>query len=61
MALFKRRRWGFYGYLFVNVLGFCTAAYSNLDSYYIGGLVLVLVLFTGLKIGGRNSGWKQLA
>jgi len=61
MALFKRRRWGFYGYLFVNVLGFFTAAYSNLDSYYIGGLVLVLVLFTGLKIGGRNSGWKQLA
>ena len=61
LAIFKRRRWGFYGYLFVNVLGFFIAANNNLDSEYIGGLVLVLVLFTGLNIGGRNSGWKQLA
>jgi hypothetical protein len=60
LALLKKRKWGFYGYIISSVLGFFIATYTNVDPDHIWGLIPGFLIFLSLNLGGENNGWKQL-
>jgi hypothetical protein len=61
IALFNRKKWGFFGFLVTTVV-------ASAQNIYVGigiprtllGLLGVAILYGVLQIGGQKSGWSQL-
>lgn len=61
LAVFRWKRWGFYGYALgaVAIVGLNVYAGLTFGAAALG-LVGTAVLFGTLQIGGRQKGWSQL-
>ncbi len=61
VALFRWKRWGFYGFLLSGFVAFgvnLKLGQSPAQSFI--GLLGVSILYAVLHIGGKNKGWTQL-
>jgi hypothetical protein len=62
LALFQRKKWGFYGFVLLCAvdLGFrwTSFGYSMRDA--LSTFAALVVLCVALQIGGERQGWKQL-
>jgi hypothetical protein len=59
-ALFKWKKWGFWGYCAISVVAFIINISFGLGVTSFAGLVGVAILYGVLNIGGENKGWSQL-
>jgi len=60
LALLKKRKWGFYGYIISSISGFFITAYTDVLIEDVWGLIPGFLIFFSLNLGGENNGWKQL-
>ena len=60
LALIKKRKWGFYGYIISSISGFFITAYTSVLIENVWGLISPFLIFFSLNLGGKNNGWKQL-
>ena len=61
LAIFKWKKWGFFGFCVTALLTFCFNIYAGLGvGQAVFGLVGIAVLYGVLQIGGENKGWTQL-
>jgi hypothetical protein len=61
LALFKWKRWGFYGFLLTTVVALAINISSGLSiGRSLVGLLGVAILYAVLQIGGPMSAWNQL-
>jgi len=59
-ALFKWKKWGFWGFLLSSLAGVILYLQLEVGVQALGSLVGVTVLFIALNIGGERKGWYQL-
>ena len=60
IALFKWRKWGFWGVVVCIIVGVCLNLYLELGPVSFSGLIGLGVLYGVLHIGEENKGWPQL-
>lgn len=62
LALFRWRRWGFYGYVLLCTanLGIPCTTFGSRMRDALATFALLVVLCVALQIGGERQGWKQL-
>lgn len=60
VALFKWKKWGFWGVVVCIVVGVCLNLYLELGPVSFSGLIGLGVLYGVLHIGEENKGWPQL-
>jgi len=61
VALFRWKKWGFWGFLLSGVVGLIVNLAAGIGPRVsFGGLVGVAVLYGVLQIGNENKGWPQL-
>ena len=61
IALFRWKKWGFWGLVVSAAVALCVNIAIGLGSLAaIGGVVGVLLLYGVLQIGKENKGWSQL-
>lgn len=59
-ALFKWKKWGFYGFVGTTIIAFIINLYIGIGVYALIGLSGIPILFGVLKIGKERAGWHQL-
>jgi hypothetical protein len=61
IALFRWRRWGFYGFVIVTGLAIGTNIYAGLGTALsLLGILRVAFLYWVLNMGGGNKAWTRL-
>jgi hypothetical protein len=61
IALFKWKKWGFYGIAIWSVIGFIVNLIIGYSFYQaLFGLLAIAILYGVLQIGGDQKGWSQL-
>ena len=61
IALFEWKKWGFYGFLGIGIIGLVVNLASGGNAVIaISGLVAPAILYAVLQIGGDRKGWTQL-
>lgn len=61
-ALFRWKKWGFWGFCAVNLIGLVVDARLGLNLAWpaIQVLLSIVILYGVLHIGGKDKGWPQL-
>ena len=61
IALFKWKKWGFWGFLINSVIALCVNFYVGLGiGNSLTGMLGIEMLYIILQIGKENKGWPQL-
>lgn len=61
VALFRWKRWGFFGFLVTTILALVINLRIGIKPIFVGiGLFGIVILYAVLQIGGERRGWNQL-
>jgi len=61
IGLWNWKKWGFWGFVTLGVLGACLNTYLSRSFIpFIFAAVGILIMYGTLRIGKENQGWKQL-
>lgn len=61
VALFRWKRWGFFGLLVTTTLALIINLRIGIKpAVFVAGLCGIVILYTVLQIGGKKKGWDQL-
>lgn len=61
VALFRWKKWGFFGFVAMSILALCVNLTIGLNIFQIIlGLAGIAILYGVLQIGNENKGWTQL-
>jgi hypothetical protein len=61
VALFRWKKWGFFGFVAISILALCVNVTIGLNIFQIiVGLAGIAVLYGVLQIGNEKKGWTQL-